>query len=152
MYNKKILSMQNLKCFDFVGTKKNILNYFTYLEKLEWDWDKLNSHKGLITNYNFTVEYQNQPYSPIGKDEFNLSAKEINEAQYKKYMSSYHWATSKLSDKEQLYIREYFVNRKYEEELVDLLGFNGIGDYEFIKLKRSAIYKFADFLNLVAGK
>ena len=98
------------------------------------------------------IEYKKQPYSPIGKDEFNLSAKEINEEQYKKYMSSYHWAINRLSEKEQIYIREYFVNRKYEEELIDLLGFCGIGDYEFIKLKRSAIYKFADFLNLVVEK
>ena len=51
-----------------------------------------------------------------------------------------------------LYIMEYFINRKYEDELVDLLGFNNSDSIEFKKLKRSAIYKFADFLNLVVKK
>jgi len=83
---------------------------------------------------------------------FSLSAKENKEEQLKKYISSYYWAKSILSDREQLYIRECFVNRKYEGELVDLLGFYSSDSNEFRKLKRSAIYKFADFLCLVVEK
>ena len=70
----------------------------------------------------------------------------------KKHISSYYWAKSILTDKEQLYIDEYFHNRKYEDEIVDSLGFTNSESYDFIKLKKSAIYKFADFLNLVVTK
>ena len=80
------------------------------------------------------------------------SAKEHKEEQIKKHLSSYYWAISALSDKEKLYISECFLNRKYEEEIIDLLGFESIDSNEFRKLKRSAVYKFADFLELVVEK
>ena len=38
---------------------------------------------------------------------------------------------------------------KYEDEIVDLLGFNSIDSWAFRKLKRNAIYKFAYVLNLI---
>lgn len=152
MYKDKTLSFQNLENFDFEETKKNINNYFMNLEKLEWQWAKLNAQKGLTANYDFSTQYKKQPYLQVGKDEFCLSAKEIKEEQLEKYISSYYWALSVLSDKEQLYIKERFVNHKYEDELVDLLGFNNRDSNEFRKLRRSAIYKFADFLNLVVEK
>ena len=152
MFNDKTLSVQILDCFNFEETKKNVNNYFIDLERLEWEWAKLNAQKGLTVNYDFSAEYEKQPYIPVGKDEFDLSAKEHKEEQLKKYISSYYWAKSVLSDTEQLYIAEYFVNRKYEDELVDLLGFNNSDSNEFRKLKKSAIYKFADFLNLIVEK
>lgn len=152
MFNEKVLSKQNLGSFNFEETKKNINNYFRNLEKLEWEWAKLKVGNGLTANYNFAVEYKKQPYIPIGKDEFNLSAKEEKSEQLKKYISSYYWANSILSDKEQLYIKECFVNQKCQDELVDLLCFNNRDDHEFRRLRRSAVYKFADFLNLIVKK
>ena len=64
-------------------------------------------------------------------------------------MASYYWAESILSDKEQTYIRESFINRKCQEELLDLFGYKNRDNYEFRQLRRSAVFKFADFLNLV---
>ena len=146
------MSSQVLESFNFEETKRNVYNYFEYLEKLKWEWAKLNAQKGLTANYDFSVEYQKQPYSPIDKNNFNLSAKDHKEEQLKKYISGYFWAKSILSEKEQLYIEQYFVNRKYDDELIDLLEFNNIYSRGFIRLKKSAIYKFADFLNLVVEK
>ena len=152
LYNNKILSTEILEDFDFEESKNNVKRYFMYLEHLTWELTKLNTHKGLIANYDFTIEYKKQPYMPIGKDVFNLSAKEIKEDELKKYISSYYWAMSILSDKEQIYIEECFINGKYEEEIVDLLGFGSIDSKEFKRLKRSAVYKFSDILDLVVNK
>jgi len=152
MYSNKTLSVQNLSHFDFEETKKNVTNYFANLEKLEWEWAKLNAQKGLIANYDFMIEYKKQPYIPIGKDFLNLSIKECKEEQLKKYISNYYWARSTLSDTEQQYITECFVNRKYEDELAGLLGLGNSDSNEFRKLKRSAVYKFADFLDLIVEK
>jgi hypothetical protein len=138
--------------FNFEETKKNVNSYFMNLETLEWEWAKLNAQKGLTANYDFSTEYNKQPYSSIGKDILSLSAKELKEDELKEYISNYYWARSVLSDVEQLYIAEYFINRKYEDEIVDLLGFNNSDSNEFKKLKRSAVYKFADFLNLLVEK
>ena len=133
---------------------KNVNDYFMNLEKLEWEWAKLQAQKGLTASYDFASEYKKQPYihTPIGKDVFSLSAKENKGKQLKEYISSYYWAKSVLSDQERLYIGEYFINRRYEDEIVDLLSFNSSDSNEFRKLKRSAIYKFADFLNLLVEK
>jgi len=152
MFRNKIMSLQNLDNFDFDETKKNITEYFMCLEKLEWEWAKLNAQRGLTANSDLSVEFQREPYIPIDKDTFGLSAKEHTEKQLREYISSYYWAKSVLSDKEQLYIREYFVNQKYEDEIFDLLEVSNRDSKEFRKLKRSAIYKFADFLNLVVEK
>ena len=152
MYSDKELSIQHLTSFNIEKTKKNINSYFMNLEKLEWEFTKLNAEKGLTAKYDFTVEYKKQPYTPIGKDIFNLSAKEYKEEQLKKYLSSYYWANIVLSAKEQLFIKEYFINRKYDDELADLFGFISRYSNEYKKLKRSAIYKFADFLNLLVEK
>ena len=148
----RTLSSQNLKQFNFEKTKKNVNDYFVNMENLKWEWAKLNAQKGLTANYDFSVEYRRLPYISIGKDILNLSAKECTEEELKVYIANLHWATSILSDVEQLYIMEYFVNRKYEDEIVDLLGFNNSDSNEFKKLKRSAIYKFADFLSLLVEK
>jgi len=139
----------NLEGFNFETTKRNVSNYFKVLEKLEWEFAKLNAQNGQVANYDFTTEYQKQSYIPIDKDMFNLSVKEQKGEQLKKYIASYYWAKSVLSDKEQIYIHEYFVNQKYEDEIVDLLGFASSDSNEFRKLKRSAIYKFADFFGLL---
>jgi len=146
------MSIQNLEGFNFEETKRNVSNFFLGLENLEWEWTKLNAQKGLTANYDFSVEYSKQPYMTLGTDMFNLSAKELTEEELKKYISNFYWAKSILSDEEQLYLMEYFVNRKYEDEIVDLLGFNNSDSNEFKKLKRSAIYKFADFLSLLVQK
>ena len=139
----------NLEGFNFEATKRNVNNYFKVLEKLEWEWAKLNAQNGQVVNYDFSTQYQKEPYTPIDKDVFNLSAKEYKEEQLKRYITSYYWAKSVLSDKEQLYIHEYFINQKYEDEIVILLDFCSSDSNEFRKLKRSAIYKFADFFNLL---
>ena len=152
MFNNKALSFGNLENINYKKTKKKVHNYFKKLEKLEWEWNKLNTNKGLTANYDFAVEYRKQPYIHIGKDEFNMSAKEIKEEQLKKYIFSYYWAVSALSDMERLYIKEYFINYKFDDEITHLLNFDSIKNNEFIKLKRSAIYKFADFLNLLVEK
>ena len=115
MFKEQSLSKQNLENFDFEETKKNVNDYFMNLEKLEWEWAKLKAGKGLTANYNFAAEYKKSPYMPIGRDEFNLSAKDNKEEQIKKYISSYYWASSILSEKEQRYIKECFINRKCED-------------------------------------
>lgn len=153
MMNKsRTLSNQNLENFNSEKTKKKVNGYFTYLERLEWEWAKLNAQKGLTANYDFETEYRKQPYIQIGKDTFNLSAKEYKEEQLKEYISNYYWAKSILSEMEQVYLVEYFINGKYENEIVDLLGFQNTDSHEFRRLKRSAVYKFADILNLVVDK
>ena len=152
MKRNRTMSIQNLEGFNFEETKRNVSNFFLGLENLEWEWTKLNAQKGLTANYDFSVEYSKQPYMTLGTDMFNLSAKELTEEELKKYISNFYWAKSILSDEEQLYLMEYFVNRKYEDEIVDLLGFNNSDSNEFKKLKRSAIYKFADFLSLLVQK
>ncbi|MCL2360692.1 MAG: hypothetical protein FWC73_02625 [Defluviitaleaceae bacterium] len=152
MYKNRTLSSQNLEGFNFEETKKNVHNYFVNLETLEWEWGKLNAQKGLTANYDLSEEYRKQPYIAIGADIFNLSAKELTEEKLREYISNYYWARSILSDEEQLYIMEYFINEKYEKEIVDLLGFNNSDSNEFKRLKRSAIYKFADFLSILVEK
>jgi len=143
------LSMGNLENLNYEETKKNVSNYFMDLEKLEWELAKLNAQQGLTVNYDFESEYIRQPYVPIGKDAFNLMAKDNKEEELKKYISSYYWAKSVLSDKEQIYISECFMNHKYEDEIIELLGYTSSDSNEFRKLKRSALYKFADFLRIL---
>ncbi|MDR1463764.1 MAG: hypothetical protein LBJ11_00495 [Oscillospiraceae bacterium] len=148
MYSNKLLSVQNMN-FNFEETKKKVNDFFVQLEKMAWELAKINAQKGLTVNYDFAADYQKQPFIPIGKDEFGLKTKENKEAQLKKYLSNYYWAQSILSEKEQIYIAECFINRKFEDEIVDLVDCISSASNEFRKLKRSAIYKFADFLGLV---
>jgi len=152
MYSEKIFSFKNLENFNFEETKKNVNNYFIYLETLYWELEKIKTQSGLTANYDFSKEYQKQPYIPIRKDVFGVSAKDYKEEQLETYISSYYWAINILSDKERIYIIECFINRKYEDEIVDMLGFNNSDSNEYRKLKKSAIYKFADFLDLVVEK
>jgi len=152
MQLKKTLSNQKLEGFNFEETKRNVSNYFQGLENLEWEYAKLSAQRGLTANYDFSLEYSKQPFMKLGVDMFNLSAKELTEDELKKHISSFYWARSILSDEEQLYLMEYFVNRKYEDEILELLGFNSRDNIEFKKIKRNAIYKFADFLSLLVEK
>lgn len=152
MNRNRTMSIQNLERLDFGETKRNVSNYFVSLENLQWEWMKLNAQRGLTANYDFEAHYSKQPYMKIGKDMFNISAKELTEEELKKHISNYYWARSILSDEEQLYLMEYFVKNKHEGEILDLLGFNTRDNVEFKKLKKSAIYKFADFLSLVVEK
>ena len=148
MFSDKLLSVQNLN-FNFEETKKKVNDYFLRLEKLAWELAKTNGQKGLTTNYDFSVDYKKLPFIPIGNDEFALRSKENKEEQLKKYIANYYWAQSVLSGKEQTYIAECFINRKFEDEIVVLLDCPSSDSNEFRKLKKSAIYKFADFLGLV---
>ena len=109
----------------------------------------MNAQKGLTVNYEFGAENKTHNYISIGKDVFNLSALEDKDGEIKKHLSGFHWAKSILSDEEQRYIIEYFINGKYEDEVVDLLGFSSSDSRAFRKLKRRAIYKFAYVLNLI---
>jgi len=149
MNNRRIAPMQDINSFDFVETKKNVNIYFENLDKLRWEQAKLNAQKGLTVNYDFSLEDKQQAYISVGKDEFNLSAIETNNEEIKRHLSDYHWAKSILTEQEQLYIKEYFINHKYEDEIVGLLGFNSSDSGEFRKLKRRAIYKFAYVLSLI---
>jgi len=148
----KTLSSQNLQHFNFEETKRNVNSYFMGLENLEWELPKLNAQQGLTANLYFSLEYSKQQSTNLGADMFNLSAKELTEDELKRHIASFYWARSILSDEEQLYLMEYFVNRKYENEILELLGFNSRDNVELKKLKRNAIYKFADFLSLLMEK
>ena len=141
--------MQNLDSFDYVETKRNVSNYFEILEELKLKHARLKAGNGLTANYDFSLESKNQPYITIGKDVFNLSALEDKDVEIKKHLLGFQWAKSILSEQEQRYIIEYFVNDKYENEIVDLLGYNNSDDRGFRKLKRCAVYKFAYVLNLL---
>ena len=152
MFNNQVLSCQNLENFNFEETKKRLKNYFNNLEILVWEWEKLNAQKGLIANYNFSLGHKSQAFIPIGQDDFNMSAKEMTEEQLISYISNYQRAKSVLSDMEKSYIKECFVNRKHEGEIIEILGFENSDSNGFRKLKRSAVYKFADFLDLVVEK
>jgi len=149
MNNRRMNLCENLESFDIRETKKNINSFFENLEKLEWEKARLSSQKGLTVKYMPTRKQITQPYIRLGKDEFNLSALESKDEKIKKYLSGFLWAQSILTEQEQLYITEYFINGKYEDEVVNLLGFNNTDDRAFRKLKRRAIYKFAYVLNLV---
>ena len=145
----KMTLAQDLNSFDIKETKKNINAYFGNLEKLEWEKAKLRSQKGLTAKYQPTRKQIYQPYIRIGKDEFNLSALEAKDENIKRHITGFYWAQSILTKQEQVYIIEYFINGKYEREVVDLLGYNNTDDRAFRKLKRLAIYKFAYVLDLV---
>ena len=145
----KMTLTEKIDSFDYIETKRNISNYFMDLEELKWEQARLSVQKGLVAIYDEASEHDKQPYIAIGKDEFNLSARAEKDEELKKHLSGYQWAKSILSEQEQLYITEYFVNGKYEDEVVGLLGFNNSDDRGFRKLKRQAIYKFAYVLNLV---
>ena len=140
---------QTIDSYDYGETKRNVSNYFEDFEKLKWEQARLNAGKGLTANYDLALERNNQPYIKIGKDDFNISALEDKDGEIKKHLVSFQWAKSILSEQEQLYIIEYFANHKYEDEIIDLLGFNHIDDWGFRKLKRQAVYKFAYVLNLL---
>ena len=146
------LSIQNLRDFDFEETKRNVSNYFLNLERLQWELAKLNIQSGLTTNYDFKAEYKKQPFIPVGKDTFGLVAKEYLEEELLSFISTYFYAMDVLTDEEQMYIEECFSNHKYEDEIVNQLGYTNCDSNEFRTLKKSAVYKFADVLNLVVDK
>ena len=147
-----MLSVENLENFNFEETKRNVAYYFRRLDKLEWELAKLNIQKGLTTKYNFTDEDKKQRYIPMGKDIFGILPKELKAEELKKYILSYFWAMESLSDFEQEYIKQRFRKHKYNDEIVEILGFYSIDSREFKRLKKSAIYKFADLLNLLVEK
>ncbi|MDR1463879.1 MAG: hypothetical protein LBJ11_01080 [Oscillospiraceae bacterium] len=140
---------KNLNDYNLKETKAKISDYFGDLEKLKWEQARLNVQRGLVAKHDVTDESKKQPYVATGKDEFNLSAKAEKSEEVKKHLAGYHWAQSILTAQEQLYITEYFVNGKYQDEVVGLLGFNSSDDRAFRSLKRKAIYKFAYVLDLV---
>ena len=145
----KMTLTENLDSFDLKETKRKVNDYFSDLEKLKWEQARLNVQRGLTAKYDISNEDKNQPYVVMGKDEFNLSAKAEKSEELEKHLAGYYWARSILSHQEQLFITEYFVNGKYEDEVVGLLGYTGYTSRPYINLKRRAIYKFAYVLNLV---
>lgn len=149
---ERTLSIQNLRDFNFDETKKNVWKYFLGLERLQIQWAKLNAQKGMTANYNFEVEFKKQPYSPIGKDDFSLIAKEFVEDEINNYISMYFWACEVLTEEEKLYVDACFLQRKHEGEIINLLGYRSIDDNDFRVLKKSAVFKFAEFMNLVIYK
>ena len=144
----KMSLTENLDSFDLKETKRKVNSYFMDLEKLKWEQARLNVQKGLVARCD-SGESKRQPYAVVGKDEFNLGAKAEKDEELQKHLVGYYWAKSILSQQEQLYITEYFVHGKYEDEVVGLLGFNSSDSRAFRNLKRKAIYKFAYVLNLV---
>jgi len=150
---EKRFSSQNLQHVDHGATKRNVSEYFIHLENLKWQQVKLNAQKGLKSSkFDIVNMYKRQAYTPIGKDIFNITKRELLEDELKQHLVGFEWARSILSDEEQIYIMEYFIHHKYEDEIIDLLGFNSTDSLEFKRIKRSAVYKFADFLNLVVEK
>ena len=149
MNRQKIAIKQDIGNFDYGKTKMNVNNFFENLDELKWERAKLNAQRGLATQCDFSLENKKQPYISVEKDEFSLSAIENNSEEMTKHLSDFNWAQSILSEQEQLYITEYFINGKYENEVVGLLGFNSSDSRAFRKLKRKAIYKFAFVLNLL---
>jgi len=140
---------ESLDSFDLRETKKKVNNYFSELDKLEWEQARLDIQKGLTAKYDVANENKNQAYVATGTDEFNLSAKEEKRKELANHLAGYQWAKSILTEQEQLYITEYFINGKYEDEVVGLLGYSGSDSMSFRNLKRKAIYKFAYVLNLI---
>ena len=140
---------ENLDSFNLKETKKKVNDYFMDLERLKWEEARLNVQRGLTANYDVSTEDKKGAYVATGTDEFNLSAKENKSEELQKHLAGYHWAKSILSEQEQRYITEYFVNGKYEDEVVGLLGYSSHVSRPFRNLKRKAIYKFAYVLNLV---
>jgi len=132
--------------FDMKETKRKLHHYFMDLERLEWEQARLNIQQGLTSKHD---ENQRQDYVTVGKDEFNLLAKDEKNEEVEKYLASYNLAKSILSKDEQQYITEYFVNKKREDELADLFYYSGSDSRAFRDLKRRAVYKFAYVLNLV---
>ncbi|MCL2513580.1 MAG: hypothetical protein FWF08_06735 [Oscillospiraceae bacterium] len=145
----KMAITQNLNNFNFRETKKNISNYFMDIEKIKWEQARLSVQKGLVAKHEVAPQDKKGPYISIGKDEFNLLAKAEKSEELKNHLSGYYWAKTILTEQEQLYITEYFINGKYEDEVVGILGLDSSESNEFRKLKRRAIYKFAYVLNLV---
>ena len=145
----KMTISKNSSGFNFKETKNRVSNYFMDLEKLKWEQARLNVQQGLTAKYDDADEDKKQAYVATGKDEFSLAAKEAQKEELEKHLSGYYWAKSILSEQEQLYITEYFVNGKYEDEVVELLGFSRSDSRAYRSLKRKAIYKFAYVLNLV---
>lgn len=146
---RKISQVQKIDSFDLGRTKRNVNHYFETLEELKWERAKLRAQKGLTANYEIAPENHIQPYITVGKDTFNLAALETKDEEIAKHLSDFYWAQSILTKQEQLYITEYFVNGKYEDEVIGLLGFTTSDSRAFRKLKRRAIYKFAYVLNLL---
>ena len=135
--------------FNLKETKRKVNHYFMDLERLEWEQARLNVQRGLTAQYDMANENSRQGYVATGKDEFNLKAKEEKKDELEKHLEGYRWAKSILTEQELQYITEYFVNGKFEDEVVGLLGYSGSDSRAFRDLKRKAIYKFAYVLNLV---
>jgi len=95
--------------FNLKETKRKVNHYFMDLERLEWEQARLSVQKGLTAQYDIANENDRQEYVAVGKDEFNLSAKEEKREELEKHLNSYRWAKSILSEPEQLYITEYFI-------------------------------------------
>ena len=152
MDTDRILSAKYLERFDFEETKKNVIEYFLVFEDLKWTWTKLNIQRGLVVNFEDVEEYQRQSYIPIGKDMFNIAAKELKEEELIKYIASYFMAIQVLTNEEQLYIDLCFRKGKYEVEITEMLGIDSSDSRIFRTLKRSALYKFADYLGIAVEK
>ena len=145
----KMSLTENLDSFNFKETKRKVNDYFKDLDRLEWEQTRLDIQRGLTARHDVSNENQKQPYIATGTDEFNLSAKEEKRKELANHLAGYQWAKSILSEREQQYITEYFINGKYEDEVVGLLGYRGSDSMGFRNLKRKAIYKFAYVLDLV---
>jgi len=145
----KMTISENLDSFNLRETKKRVNDYFSELDRLEWEQARLDIQKGLTARLDASDESKKQAYIAIGVDEFNLSAKEEKRQELANHLAGYQWAKNILSEREQQYITEYFINGKYEDEVVGLLGYRGSDSMGFRNLKRKAIYKFAYVLNLV---
>ena len=145
----KMTLTESVDSFNLRETKKKVTDYFSDLDRLECEHARLSIQRGLTAKYEVTEEDRSGAYVTIGQDEFNLSAKEEKRKELANHLAGYQWAKSILSEQEQRYITEYFINGKYEDEVVGLLGYSGSDSMSFRNLKRRAIYKFAYVLNLV---
>ena len=58
----KMSLTETIDSFNLKETKDKVSNYFTDLQKLEWEHARLNVQRGLIAKYEATEEDKNQPY------------------------------------------------------------------------------------------
>ena len=154
MFDEKLLRAEIIKEYDYPKTKEKVDEYFKKLETVIWYHAKINCHKGLGARYDLSKVYQQIPYSSFRSDEFNLSAKEYSEEQLKRFISSYFCAKKGLNKEEQIFIEQHYVNFKYDEEIAPMLNIATVnGDsYALRRIKRSAVIKFAEFLEIAVLK
>lgn len=154
MYENKLLPKHILDDYNFKDTKLNVDHYFEHIEKMEWQYEKLNCLRGLTAKYDLTCDNEKRLYSPIGKDIFNISAKECTEEKLKQIIYTFNYALDNLEEVEKKFIKSHYRDHKSDDEVINELGLINLysDSYEYRHIKRSAIIRFASFLGVEVEK